>query len=108
MRAKWRVVVGKRDLVEAVRDARTRSTLRRKAGGFEPDLTLVQAAGHLSVRSSFVAIDIPATGVWTSPIMTHGAALRRLAPKLDGPDVTITYVGGRLFFDKTSISGREA
>jgi len=47
-------------------------------------------------------------GTWTSPIFANGPALRRLAPKLQGPDVTLTYVTGRLFLDGTSIPAREA
>jgi len=108
MKADWRVTVAKRDLVAAVGHARTRATLRRKGAGFEPDLTLADSDGQLSVRSSYAAMDIPAEGSWASPIFANGAALRRLAPKLKGPDVTLTYVTGRLFLDGTSIPAREA
>jgi hypothetical protein len=37
----------------------------------------------------------------------HGLRLRRLAPKLQGPEITLTYVSGRLFLDNTNISARE-
>lgn len=102
------MTVAKSDLVAAVGHARTRATLRRKGAGFEPDLTLADGDGQLSVRSSYASMDIPAEGNWTSPIFANGAALRRLAPKLKCPDVTLTYVTGRLFLDGTSIPAREA
>jgi hypothetical protein len=108
MKADWRMIVAKSDLVAAVGHARTRATLRRKGAGFEPDLTLASSDGQLSVRSSYAAMDITAEGSWASPIFANGAALRRLAPKLKGPDVTLTYVTGRLFLDGTSIPAREA
>ena len=108
MKADWRMTVAKSDLVAAIGHARTRATLRRKGAGFEPDLTLADSDGQLSVRSSHAAMDIPAEGIWASPIFANGAALRRLAPKLKGPDVILTYVMGRLFLDGTSIPAREA
>lgn len=108
MKAQWRVTVTKRDLVAAVGHARTRATLRRNGKGFEADVMLAKADGGLSIRSSYAAMDIPAEGAWGSPVMANGAALRRLAPKLGGPEVTITYVAGRLFLDSTSIPARES
>lgn len=108
MKAQWRVTVAKRDLVAAVGHARTRATLRRSGKGFEADVTLAKANGQLSIRSSYAAMDIPAEGAWGSPVMANGAALRRLAPKLQGPDIALTYVAGRLFLDTTSIPAREA
>jgi hypothetical protein len=108
MKALWRMTVAKRDLVEAVGHARTRATLRRKGSGFENEVMLINGDGQLSIRSSHAAMDIPAQGLWSSPVLTNGPALRRLAPKLSGPNVTLTYVAGRLFLDNTSIPAREA
>lgn len=102
------MIVAKHDFVEAVGHARTRVMLRRKGRGYEADVLLTADADQLSVRSSHAAMDIPAEGTWTSPIFANGPALRRLAPKLKGPEVTLTYVAGRLFLDNTSIPGREA
>jgi hypothetical protein len=107
MKAGWRVTVTKRDLVEAIGHARTRATLRRKGTGFEADIMLTGGPGQLSVRSSHAAMDIPAEGTWASPIVANGPSLRRLAPKLKGPEVTLTYVTGRLFLNGTSIPARE-
>jgi hypothetical protein len=108
MKADWRMTVAKRDLVEAVDHARTRVTLRRKGKGFEADVMLTNGGGKLSVRSSHAAMDIPAEGSWASPVLANGPSLRRLAPKLKGPEVTLTYVTGRLFLDSTSIPAKEA
>ena len=108
MKALWCMTVAKRDFVEAVGHARTRATLRRKGRGLECQVMLVNSDGQLSVRSSQAAMDILAEGSWSSPVFTNGPALRRLAPKLKGPMVTLTYVAGRLFLDATSIPAREA
>lgn len=107
MQASWRVVVQKRDLVSAVGVARTRSVLRRKVTGFEEFIALIGEETSLSIRSSDVAADIPAEGTWRSPIWVNGAALRRLATKLDGPEVTLTYSTGRLFLNGTSVPATE-
>ncbi|HVI99429.1 MAG TPA: hypothetical protein VM657_10220 [Sphingomonas sp.] len=104
----WLMRVDKRDLVEAIGTARSRPTLRRKGGGFEPDVLLVACAEGLSVRSSNAAMDIPATGAWASPIVANGAMLRRLAPKLSGPAVELCYETGRLLLNGTSVPAREA
>ena len=103
----WTMRVAKRDLVEAIGTARARPTLRRKNGGFEPDLVLTRSIGGLSIRSSNSAMDIPAAGTWVSPVSVNGAALRRLAPKLDGPDVELRFQDRRLFVNGTSFPARE-
>ena len=103
----WSITVGKRDLVDAIGTARARPTLRRTNGGFEPDLVLTRSADGLSVRSSNSAMDIPAAGTWVSPVSVNGAALRRLAPKLDGPDVEVRFQDRRLFVNGTSFPARE-
>lgn len=108
MRHEWGMSVEKADLVEAIGHARTRATLRRKGAGFEPDVTITACAEGLSIRSSAAAMDIPAEGVWCSPIMANGAALRRLAPKLAGPTIALRYDTGRLFINGTSVPAREA
>jgi hypothetical protein len=104
----WSVTVTKRDLVDAVRHARMRSTLRKVSGGFEDDVTLTGCPAGLSIRSNFAATDIPAAGTWPSPIMTHGATLRRLASKLAGPEIEIAFGDGHLLLNTTSLSAREA
>lgn len=103
----WKMSVAKKDLVAAIGHARTRATLRRKEAGFEPDVTFVAWEKGLSIRSSFAAMDIPAEGSWCSPIMANGAAIRKVAPKLAGPRVTLRYETGRLFLNATSISARD-
>lgn len=108
MKAEWRISVDKKDFVQAVTCARARATLRRGPGGSEREVMLVSRKGGLSVRSSHAAMDIPAHGRWSSPVLANGPALRRLAPKLSGPEVTLTYVAGRLFLNKTSLPAREA
>lgn len=104
----WSMRIEKRDLVDAIGTARTRATLRRKGPGFEPDVMFVRCAEGLSIRSSASAMDIPASGTWASPITANGAALRRLAPKLAGPVIELSYAEGRLMLNGTSVPAREA
>ena len=108
MKAEWQISVDKQDFVQAITCARTRATLRRVPGGPEREVMLTRGEGRLSIRSSHAAMDIPARGRWSSPILAYGPALRRLAPKLSGPEVTLTYVAGRLFLNTTSLPAREA
>lgn len=104
----WSMEIDKRDLIDAIGTARTRATLRRKETGLEADIMFVRCADGISIRSSASAMDIPAMGSWVSPISANGAALRRLAPKLAGPTVTLRYETGRLLLNGTSLPAREA
>lgn len=104
----WSMEIDKRDLIDAIGMARTRATLRRKESGLEADIMFVKCADGISIRSSASAMDIPATGSWVSPISANGAALRRLAPKLAGPTVTLRYETGQLLLNGTSLPAREA
>ena len=104
----WKMTVAKRDLVDAVNDARTRVTLRRTAANkFEPEITFAAWDEGLSVRSSFAAMDIDGQGSWPSAIMVAGAPLRMLAPKLTGPDVVLTYEAGKMRLNETVLTARE-
>lgn len=103
----WKMSVDKKDLMAAIGHARTRATLRRKAAGLESEVTFIAWESGLSVRSSFAAMDIPAEGSWCSPILANGAAIRKVAPKLVGPRISLRYETGRLFLNSTSISARE-
>ena len=106
----WSITLDKRDLVAAIGMARARATLRRVAGapgGFESLVTFAACDGGLSVRSSNSAMDIPASGIWSSPIAVDGATLRRLAPKLAGPKIELCYADGRLALNGTQLSARE-
>ena len=105
--ASWSMRVEKRDLVDAIGTARARPTLRRKESGFEADVVLAECAEGLSIRSSNSAMDIPAKGVWVSPISVNGAALRRMAPKLTGPDIDLSFEEGRLSLNGTTVPARE-
>lgn len=103
----WSISLSKRDLVDAIGQARTRATLRRKGAGFEPDVTFVACEDGISIRSSFAAMDVPAEGRWCSPVMANGAAIRRVAPKLEGPKISLRYESGRLYLNGTSLPARE-
>jgi hypothetical protein len=103
----WAVTIDKGDLVEAIGVARRRSTLRGNGFSLEADVVLAASADGLSVRSSNSAMDIPATGVWTSPIRANGAALRRLAPKLSGPAIELSYCDGQLALNRTRVPAAE-
>jgi hypothetical protein len=103
----WNITISKRDLIDAIGTARRRATLKRKGFEFEKEIIFAATEGGLSVRSSNAAMDIPATGAWTSPIAANGAALRRLAPVLDGPEVRLSYCDGQLALNTTRVSARE-
>ncbi len=109
----WHITVAKADLIAAIGTARTRATLRRRSSGpgFEPWIVLAAVpealGGGLSVRSSDAANDVPGEGSWPPPIRVEGAALRRLAPKLTGPHVILTYADGRLAIGTTVLSAGE-
>jgi hypothetical protein len=107
MRHVWQVTVTKKDLVSAIAHARTRATLRRKGAGFEHGLTFVACPDELSIRSSAAAMDVAAEGEGCSPVMANGAAIRRLAPKLAGPAITLCYEEGRPKLNGTSVPARE-
>ncbi len=64
----WSMRLEKRDLVDAIGTARARPTLRRKSSGFEADVVLAGCVEGLSIRSRYLAMDIPAKGVWVSPL----------------------------------------
>ena len=104
---RWEMTIAKADLVEAIGVARRRATLRRKGAGFEAEVMMVECPSGLSIRSSAAAMEVTGAGVWTSPIAANGPAMRRLAPKLGGPDVALRYADGRLFLNGTSIPARE-
>lgn len=103
----WHMTVEKADLVEGIGVARRRATLRRKGSGFEPDVTFASCDTGLSIRSSASSLDVPAVGTWISPICANGAALRRLAPKLEGPEIILRFSDGWLRLNGTMVSARE-
>jgi hypothetical protein len=105
--ATWNMTVLRRDLIDAIGTARRRVTLKRKGFGLEKDVIFAASNEGLSVRSSNAAMDIAGSGTWASPIAANGAALRRLAPALAGPDIRLSYCDGQLALNTTRISARE-
>jgi hypothetical protein len=103
----WVMWVEKAPFGAAINLARTRVALRCKGIRLEPDLVIIESRDGVSIRSSEIAIDVPARGVWVSPIAVNGAALRRLAPKLDGPDVVLSFDQGRLLVGSSYLRARE-
>ena len=71
----------------------------------------VQAISHLrepglfngGIRTANISYDCPAEREWPSPIRANGAVMRRLAPKLEGHDITLTYEEGALILNTTRI-----
>jgi hypothetical protein len=104
---RWEITILKADLIEAIGVARSRATLRRKKSGLETDIVFAECSDGLSIRSSAALMDVEGSGVWTSPVAANGPALRRLAPKLSGTEVTLRYSAGRLLLNGTSIPARE-
>ena len=73
--ASWVMWVEKAPFVAAINLARTRVALRRKGIMPEPDLVIIESRDGVSIRSSEIAIDVPARGVWVSPIAVNGVTL---------------------------------
>jgi hypothetical protein len=103
----WRATVTKDDLLEAIGFVRTRAGLRVKGIKLEPDVAILSCAEGLSFRTAQLACDIPASGTWPSPISANGAMLRKLAPKLSGPQIELEFTSGSLRLNTTRISARE-
>ncbi len=105
----WKMTVSKSDFVQAVKDATTSTTLRRKAKNkFEPEVTIAPCNGGVSVCSSYAEIDIGGKGSWPEAIIVGGASLRLLAPKLSGTEVVLIYSAGQMRLNGTILSAREA
>lgn len=103
----WRMTIDKDDLLEAIGFVRTRAGLRANGIRLEADVGIMSCDEGLSFRSDQLACDIPATGSWPSPITANGALLRRLAPKLGGPQIDMEYRDGTLRLNSTSVPARE-
>lgn len=103
----WEAQVDKSELAEAIGFVRTRAGLKYKGSKLEPEVMIVAAPGGLSLRTSLLASDIQASGAWDSPIVVHGPSLRRLVPKLTGPEIVLRYERGKLYINSTSIPARE-
>ena len=107
MSVAWSSTVEKDDLLEAIGFVRTRAGLRYKGGKLEPDVVIMSDPEGLSFRSADLSIAIPADGEWPSPVKVNGPAMRRLAPKLEGPTISLNYEAGRLTINGTSVPARE-
>lgn len=107
MKFVWKAVVDKADLLEAIGFVRTRAGLRVKGIKLEADVDIMASNDGLSFRTAHISYDCPAQREWPSPIRANGAVMRRLAPKLDGDQVTLTYQEGALILNTTSIPARE-
>ncbi|WP_298291643.1 hypothetical protein [Novosphingobium sp.] len=103
----WQATVEKEDLLEAIGFVRTRAGLRATGIKLEPDVDIMSCPEGLSFRTAQLACDIPATGSWPSPIRANGAMLRRLAPKLAGPAISLEYRTGKLILNTTEVPARE-
>ena len=103
----WQSTLDKDDLLEAIGFVRTRSGLRIKGIKLEPDVLIIATSDGLSFRTAQLACDIPAHGAWPSPISANGAMLRRLAPKLSGPTIKLSYAANTLTLNTTQIPARE-
>ena len=103
----WTATVQKDDLLEAIGFVRTRAGLRIKGIKLEPDVLIMSTPDGLSFRTAQLACDIPAERNWPSPISAHGATLRKLAPKLSGPEITLKFADDALTLNSTRISARE-
>lgn len=103
----WHATVDKDDLLEAIGFVRTRAGLRVKGIKLEPDVAILSCEEGLSFRTAQLACDIPAAGTWPSPISANGAMLRKLAPKLSGPQIELEFVAGSLRLNTTRIPAHE-
>lgn len=103
----WRAVIKKPDLLEAIGFVRTRAGLRVQGIKLEADVDIMSSDEGLSFRTANISYDCPAEREWPSPIRANGAVTRRLAPKLEGDEITLTYKAGALIVNTTRIPARE-
>lgn len=103
----WRAVIQKPDLLEAIGFVRTRAGLRVQGIKLEADVDIMSSGEGLSFRTANISYDCPAEREWPSPIRANGAVMRRLAPKLEGDEITLTYEEGALILNTTRIPARE-
>ncbi|WP_168157372.1 hypothetical protein [Erythrobacter sp. QSSC1-22B] len=103
----WHSTVTKDDLLEAIGFVRTKAGLRVQGIKLEPDVLIMACTEGLSFCTANMACDIPSNGSWPSPIRVNGAMLRRLAPKLLGPDIVLHYENKRLMINAMEISASE-
>lgn len=103
----WQAVIEKADLLEAIGFVRTRAGLRVKGIQLEADVDIMASNQGLSFRTAHISYDCPADRHWPSPVRANGAVMRRLAPKLNGPQVTLSYEQGALVLNTTRIPARE-
>jgi len=95
------------DFLEAIGFVRTRAGLRAQGIKMEADVDIMSSGNGLSFRTANISYDCPAEREWPSPIRANGAVMRRLAPKLEGERVTLTYAEGALILNSTRIPARE-
>ena len=103
----WRAAIQKPDLLEAIGFVRTRAGLRVQGIKLEADVDIMSSEEGLSFRTANISYDCPAEREWPSPIRANGAVMRRLAPKLEGDEITLTYEEGALILNSTRIPARE-
>lgn len=103
----WRAAIQKPDLLEAIGFVRTRAGLRVQGIKLEADVDIMSSDEGLSFRTANISYDCPAEREWPSPIRANGAVMRRLAPKLEGDEITLTYEEGALILNTTRIPARE-
>ena len=105
--ALWQVSVLRADLITGINATRYRPSRKTTIGRVKTEVLIAPTESGLSVRTHNRGMDIPAAGCWTSPIAVNGAWLKRLAPKLTGDTVDISYADGEIAFNQTRLTGRE-
>ena len=103
----WRAVVERDDFLEAIGFVRTRAGLKVQGIKLEAAVDIMASDEGLSFRTANISYDCPAERGWPSPIRANGAVMRRLALKLEGPQVIVTYEEGELILNATRIPARE-
>ncbi|MBA2920771.1 hypothetical protein GON01_07130 [Sphingomonas sp. MAH-20] len=104
----WQMTIAKTDLIEAIDGARKISTWRKRRSDLKAfPLIITAGPDGLAFRSADAAYDVSARGSWPSPIRVPGAVLHALAPRLDGPEVTMVYADGKLVLGRTVLDAVE-
>lgn len=104
----WTMTVKKRDLVDALDNARPIDVRRKRLAANKAfPLFITATATGLSFRSQDAGVDIPATGTWPSPIRVAGAMLHALAPRLSGPAIVLAYADGQMTVGTTRFPATE-
>ncbi len=103
----WGMQVDRQRLARAVEAAVRGSPLCGSGRRRRSRVVLTVCDAGLSVRSAEVATDIPAIGIWASPIAADGLMVLRVLARITDDRVQLEFYEGRLGLNERSVRARE-